>query len=111
MSLIYNSHIQFPEARRILSAKWVFGSLQRTLWLLSLEKMQSTGIVEKQCDAAHFWSEITVRDAAMDLVSVLSGLQRSSHQYETRYGKDLFSEKPMKVKVEEAGEGGENIRL
>lgn len=73
--------------------------------------MQSTGIVEKPCDAAHFWSEITVRDAAMDLVSVRSGLLRSNHQYETRYVKDLFSEKPTKDKVEEAGEGEENIRL
>lgn len=34
-------------------------------------KRQSTNIVEKRCDAAHFWSEMAVRDAAMDLVSML----------------------------------------
>lgn len=74
-------------------------------------KRQSTNIVEKRCDAAHFWSKMAVRDAAMDLVSVSSGLLRSSHQDETRHARDLFSEKPMKDKGEEAREGGESIRL
>lgn len=32
---------------------------------------RSIAIVEKWADAAHFWSEKTTRDAAMDLVSML----------------------------------------
>ena len=43
-------------------------SLEKDLLFPSLVER---GIVEKHCDAAHFWSEMTVRDTAMILVSML----------------------------------------
>lgn len=54
-------------------------------------------MVEECCDAAYFRSEMTGRDAGFGFYVSLS-LLRSSHQGDTRYGRDLFGEKPMKSK-------------